>query len=202
MNKKKKNLIIGDHICILCCILLVLFTFNIYGANIIFPKQETGGPSKCVFETKEDLFKSFFKDFYEYILLQPMGKEKLAGYEVNNLNDFYALCKKFDKDDKDNMPWVGNATGEYFLGFIDYCNKLDWYTDFIIFTKYWFASFRTDEGLAKKYERATDYYYTPRDTIIDICKLFYFNDENIPKFLKSKGYLERFINNIPGVMSQ
>lgn len=210
-----KNVFRKIFINVLIVIISFLIIYPSHAESMIIYQKGAGPINEPYYHTKEYVFKEFFKDFFNYIVNDRNGASHLIGYGIYSLDDFYILCSLKNKYTGLDDFSVGNVVGAYFArsdkvenlykqtskdGFVGWCLENHKYEDLILFLVDFFKNYRKDEGLVEKMgEKATDFLYYPHDTIIDVCKLFYYNETNLPSLFRSKGYIDKWLNNIPGV---
>ena len=167
--------------------------------------------------SKEDLFKSFFGEFYNFIKnyksKERNGLEDLEKYNIKSVDDFYKFADWY-ADNKENCYGMGFAFHDYFLTveeggkienqptdtFIGYCYHNGLFKDFINFLITFFAWWRNDEHCTNfnPYNHADDFFNSNWAVLVDTCKLFYFTAETV--FHWQSFRVKYAIDNIPGVI--
>ena len=163
------------------------------------------------FDTKEELFRSYFNDFYRYIIDIRHGLDDIRSYGINNLDEFYIFLQTYEGGQGD-FPSVGRLLGKYFLraeiggsiynqkpedGFVGYCLHNDMYKDATLFFQVFFSNFRKEEGCDLKYEHATDFLALPNDSMIDVIKYFYYTPDTLPKYFTTSSVTRKLIDQVP-----
>lgn len=148
-----------------------------------------------VFETKFDLYQSFFTDFYNFMLKNTDINFKK--YNISNLEDFLKFCSNWSADNNHSFYGVGLAFGKYFVhidvggklkdqpktSFIGYLYQNELYTEFIPFLMRFFEYWRTDEGYtggdADPTNTGNDFFADDWASLVDTCKFFHFSSKNL-----------------------
>ncbi len=169
------------------------------------------------YDSKDDLYNSFFIDFYNFLLNNTdINFEKL---NITNLDDFLLVCKDWNAYNKNSFYGIGDQFSKYFLTievggklenqpdttFIGYCYKNNMYKDFIPFLMTFFAYWRTDEGYtgssSDPSNTGNDFFASSWASLVDTCKFFYFTSANLndtyPWFNSQR--VKDALDNIPGV---
>ena len=169
------------------------------------------------YDSKDDLYNSFFTDFYNFLLNNTdINFEKL---NISNLDDFLLVCKDWNAYNKNSFYGIGDQFSKYFLTievggklenqpdttFIGYCYKNNMYKDFIPFLMTFFAYWRTDEGYtgssSDPSNTGNDFFASSWASLVDTCKFFYFTSANLndtyPWFNSQR--VKDALDNIPGV---
>lgn len=169
------------------------------------------------YDSKDDLYNSFFTDFYNFLLNNTdINFEKL---NISNLDDFLLVCKDWNAYNKNSFYGIGDQFSKYFLTievggklenqpdttFIGYCYKNSMYKDFIPFLMTFFAYWRTDEGYtgssSDPSNTGNDFFASSWASLVDTCKFFYFTSANLndtyPWFNSQR--VKDALDNIPGV---
>lgn len=162
--------------------------------------------------SKRILFKSFFGDFYDFIL-NHNGKEDLELHHIYCKEDFYDYAK-WDADGKDSCYAMGFSFHKYYLTpeesaninnqpdstFIGYCYKNNLYTDFLNFLITFFAWWRNDEGCTAfdPYNHADEFFNSSWAALVDTCKLFYLDSNTVYHWQSFR--VKYALNHIPGVV--
>lgn len=169
------------------------------------------------YDSKDDLYNSFFTDFYNFLLNNTdINFEKL---NITNLDDFLLVCKDWNAYNKNSFYGIGDQFSKYFLTievggklenqpdttFIGYCYKNNMYKDFIPFLMTFFAYWRTDEGYtgssSDPSNTGNDFFASSWASLVDTCKFFYFTSANLndtyPWFNSQR--VKDALDNIPGV---
>lgn len=170
-----------------------------------------------VFQTKKDLYNSFFTDFYNFML--EYTNVDFVRYDIKNLNDFLKFCSTWEADNSHSFYGVGHAFGKYFVhidvagklekqpksSFIGYLYQNELYTEFIPFIMRFFEYWRTDEGYSFSDSDPTntgnDFFADPWASLVDTCKFFHFSSKNLNDtyaWFNSKRVKDS-LDNIPGV---
>lgn len=169
-----------------------------------------------IFETKADLYKAFFTDFYYFI--QTIDNNKLLEYNINNCEDFLSFCMDWNANEGSAFTGVGNALCSYYINneengtfasqpttsFIGYCYHNNKYVDFLEFLEIFFAYWRTDEGYSKTDIHGNDFFYSSWASLVDTCKFFYFSSSTLtdkyPWFTKERSPRVHYaLDNVPQV---
>lgn len=169
------------------------------------------------FLTKEDLYNSFFTDFYNFMLENTDVDFKRYG--IKNLNAFLKFSATWEADDSHSFYGVGHAFGKYFVhkdvggkleeqpktSFVGYLYKRELYTEFIPFLMRFFEYWRTDEGYSFSANdpdnTGNDFFADPWASLVDTCKFFHFTSKNLNDtyaWFKSERVKDA-LDNIPGV---
>lgn len=169
------------------------------------------------YDSKDDLYKSFFTDFYNFLLNNTdVNFEKL---KISNLDDFLLVCKDWNAYNKNSFYGIGDQFSKYYVTievggklenqpdttFIGYCYKNNMYKDFIPFLMTFFAYWRTDEGYtgssSDPSNTGNDFFASAWASLVDTCKFFYFTSSNLndtyPWFNSER--VKDALDNIPGV---
>lgn len=161
--------------------------------------------SQRVFKSRSELSRSFFSDFYYFIVLN-YGTEHLEENGINDYDTFMLLANSFDWKGTSNMYGIGNIAGRYLLQkdvngivenqsdkyFFGYCHQNDLYKEQIAFFTRFFAYWRIDEGYAKTTNYGADIYAESWAPTVDIGKFFYYDSST--SYVKSKRMLDCFDN--------
>ena len=167
------------------------------------------------YEKKEDLFVGYFKDFYDYIIEYRNGENDLKEYNINNLYEFYVFLFTYEGGIK-GFNTASTLLGKYYLkkdiggsiydqkkedGFVGYCIENDKYVQLTEFLVEFFANFRKEEGYTGdgegQYVYGSDFLAAPGDSIVDVIKYFYYNDNTLPKYFDKNSKTRKMINEIP-----
>ena len=169
------------------------------------------------YDSKDDLYNSFFTDFYNFLLNNTdINFEKL---NISNLDDFLLVCKDWNAYNKNSFYGIGDQFSKYYVTievggklenqpdttFIGYCYKNNMYKDFIPFLMTFFAYWRTDEGYtgssSDPSNTGNDFFASAWASLVDTCKFFYFTSANLndtyPWFNSQR--VKDALDNIPGV---
>ena len=169
------------------------------------------------FNSKEELYTSFFTDFYDFLLNKTdVDFQKL---NITDLYDFLLICKDWNAYNKNSFYGVGDKFAKYYLTievggnlenqpettFIGYCYKNNMYQEFIPFLMTFFAYWRTDEGYtgssSDPNNTGNDFFASAWASLVDTCKFFYFTSETLndtyPWFNSER--VKYALDNIPGV---
>lgn len=161
--------------------------------------------------TKDDLFTSFFTDFYNFIINE-CNPEAFAAYDdVNSLSDFLAAAKNFDAGNG-NLTYIGDISCDYFLQkdiggtienqpttkFVGYCYQNGLYTEILPFFIDFFSWWRMDEGYTTSTNNGSDFFAESWAPVVDIAKFFYYTEYT--SYVQTSRVLDCF-RNIPGVLS-
>ena len=167
--------------------------------------------------SKNELFKSFFGEFYKFIKnyksKERVGKNDLKKYNIQSVDDFYKFADWY-ADNRENCYGMGFAFHDYFLTveeggkienqptdtFVGYCYQKGLFKDFFNFLITFFAWWRNDEHCTnfKPYNHADDFFNSNWAVLVDTCKLFYFTAETV--FHWQSFRVKYAIDNIPGVI--
>lgn len=171
------------------------------------------------FESKDILYKSFFSDFYDFLITKTdIDMESLG---VESLEDFLEVCADWNAYGKDSFYGVGDTFSKYYVSveiggkvenqptdtFIGYCYQSGKYIEFInhliIFFEYW----RTDEGYTGGADDpnnlGNDFFAEPWASLVDTCKFFKFTSENLNdtySWFRSER-VKYALDNIPSVIN-
>ncbi len=157
------------------------------------------------FSSKQELFYSFFKDYYEFIV-NNYGYLKLQQNKIYSLADFYNLASSFTWNQYTNMTAIGHVAGQYFLvkdiggkiedqpttHFIGYCYQNNMYVDFILFQIDFFAWWREDEGYTTPTNNGSDFFAESWAPMVDLGKFFYYDEYT--SYVQSARVRDCFIN--------
>ncbi len=165
---------------------------------------------KEVYNSKNDLFRSFFRDFYNFIDVH-YGLDELKSHNINSLNDFYTLASSMTWKENDTlthtqMRGIGNIASKYFLvkdiggsitnqpttHFVGYCYQNNMYVDFLLFQIDFFAWWREDEGYTTPTNNGSDFFAEAWAPLVDLGKFFYYNENT--SYVKSARVRDCFIN--------
>ena len=160
--------------------------------------------------SKDDLFKSFYRDFYRFIKSHH-GKKDLENHHINNLDDFYKYADYY-ADSMENCYAMGFSFHKYFLEvceggalinqsdkkFIGYLYHNNKYLDFLNFLISFFAYWRNDEGCTSfnPYNHADDFFNSSWAALVDTTKLFYFSSETVYHWHSYR--IKYLLDHIPG----
>ncbi len=179
--------------------------------NIRSNKQEIAYVlGQDVFETKEDLYNSYYTDLY-YFILASGGEAHLQKNNVNSLEDFLVLGVNPNGGGTTTMRGIGNIAGNYYLQrdyngllkdqpttkFFGYMYQNNKYTEFLEFLVRFFAYWRIDEHYATETNRGADIFAEAWAPMVDTSKFFYYTNETT--YVKTERMLDCF-NHIPGVL--
>ncbi|MDO5563639.1 MAG: hypothetical protein Q4F88_00200 [Eubacteriales bacterium] len=154
--------------------------------------------SSQVYQSKDDAYKSFFGDFYSYVINYKKAGLQLTKKNIYSLEDFYAYCSKW-LGGTDGMPQVGELLGKYYFkkdtggnlenqtiddGFIGYCLYNKKHVELIHFLCTFFSTWRFDEEYVGIH--GYDFLADPYASMVDTAKFFYYEKETIPKFIYVK----------------
>lgn len=160
--------------------------------------------------TKEDLFTSFFTDFYNFIITK-CDANALTSYNINSASDFLVAAKDFNAGNG-QMTYIGDISCDYFLAkdiwgsienqpaskFVGYCYQNGLYTDVLPFFINFFSWWRADEGYTTPTNNGSDFFAESWAPVVDIAKFFYYSEYT--SYVKTPRVLDCF-RNIPGVLS-
>lgn len=154
-----------------------------------------------VFASKEDLFREFFTEFYNYL------HEYYPDSEVKNypLNDFLNIAIDWNYG-KGTMTGLANIFHEYYVefdqdgivenqsekSFIGYCYKNNKFRSFIKFIITFFAYWRTDEDYSSQDIHGNDFFYNSWASLVDTCKFFCLTYETLFSFQRTERLLSCF----------
>jgi len=168
------------------------------------------------YDTKNDLYTSFFTDFYYFLISSTDCDMDSLG--IKSLDEFLAYCKNWDVGGRSELAGVGNAFGPYYLkverggtfatqpttSFIGYCYQNNKYVDFLEFLEVFFAYWRTDEGYTTPDNYGNDFFASSWAALVDTCKYFYFTSKTLTDKYKWFTYersprVHYMLDNTPGV---
>ncbi len=147
------------------------------------------------YNTKDELYKSYFTDFYNFLI--EFTDVDLAQFEIETLNDFLDFCLDWNANGQNSFYGVGDAFSKYYVTidiggtldeqpettFVGYCYHNDMYLDFIPFLMEFFAYWRTDEGYTGGKDDpnnlGNDFFASAWASLVDTCKFFYFTGDNL-----------------------
>lgn len=155
-----------------------------------------------VYTSKEELFRDFFTDFYDY--LHKFYPEAIEEY---SLNEFLHIASDWNYG-KGTMTGLGALFSKYYLvettngvvedqqvsGFIGYCYQNNKYRSFIKFIITFFAYWRTDEDYSSMDIHGNDFFYNAWAALVDTCKFFHFNYQTLFKFQRTERLLNCFVD--------
>ena len=171
-----------------------------------------------IFESKEELFTSFFTDFYNYIINYKKAGSSLRSQGVNSVEDFLEAASYYDPTSGAGMGKIGNLAGSYYVtkniggkledqtenSFIGWCLKNDRYVDFIYFMEEFFYWWRLDEGYTNGPDdpqgTGSDFFASSWASLVDTAKFFYFTKETLPTYFKTKGHIPAMYDKIPSLI--
>lgn len=161
-----------------------------------------------VYSTKDELYESFFSDYYWFIYGY-YGEEVLTSKGVYDVDDFLTLGRT--PGTQSTKYRVLADTFSYFLTkdvngikenqpestFIGHCIKNNLYEEIIDFFIMFFAYWRIDEGYANQSNYGADFFAEGWAPQVDICKFFNYT-ENTKEVPKTPRVLDCFLS-IEGV---
>ena len=161
-----------------------------------------------VYSTKDELYESFFSDYYWFIYGY-YGEEALTSKGVYDVDDFLTLGRT--PGTQSTKYRVLADTFSYFLTkdvngikenqpestFIGHCMKNGKYEEIIDFFIMFFAYWRIDEGYANQSNYGADFFAEGWAPQVDICKFFNYT-ENTKEVPKTPRVLDCFLS-IEGV---
>lgn len=161
-----------------------------------------------VYSTKDELYESFFSDYYWFIYGY-YGEEALTSKGVYDVDDFLTLGRT--PGTQSTKYRVLADTFSYFLTkdvngikenqpestFIGHCIKNGKYEEIIDFFIMFFAFWRIDEGYANQSNYGADFFAEGWAPQVDICKFFNYT-ENTKEVPKTPRVLDCFLS-IEGV---
>ena len=161
-----------------------------------------------VYSTKDELYESFFSDYYWFIYGY-YGEEALTSKGVYDVDDFLTLGRT--PGTQSTKYRVLADTFSYFLTkdvngikenqpestFIGHCIKNNIYEEIIDFFIMFFAYWRIDEGYANQSNYGADFFAEGWAPQVDICKFFNYT-ENTREVPKTSRVLDCFLS-IEGV---
>lgn len=164
-----------------------------------------------VFETKEELYRSYYADLY-YFILANNGSSNLANNQINSLEDFLVLGVNPNGGGTTNMRGIGNIAGGYYLArdyngllkdqpttkFFGYMYQNNKYEEFLEFLVRFFAYWRIDEKYATETNRGADIFAEAWAPMVDTSKFFYYTADT--SYVKTERMQDCF-NLIPGVLN-
>jgi len=200
-----------------------LTTLEKGSVDVAFQKVEINGSFKIdydlsfdYFETKDDLYKAFFTDYYYFLISYTTCD--MDSYGIENVDDFLSYCKNWNANGGNEMAGLGNAFGRFYLTpttngtietqptttFLGYIYNQGKYLDLIEHLEVFFGYWRTDEGYSLYDEHGNDFYYGAWAAFVDTCKFFYFTSETLPNTYKwftieKSPRVHYMLDNIPGV---
>ena len=167
-----------------------------------------------IFKNKDHLIKSFYSDFYEFIITQPNGLLDLNKKNIYNKEDFIVFASDWYADGMENCYGVGHAFNKYYLEkttdaninsqnnetFIGFLNEKQKYTVFLDFLITFFAWWRNDEKYTtfNPYNYGDQFFYDSWAALVDTAKLFYFTAETVYHWQSFR--VKYALDNIPGVI--
>ena len=192
---------------------------NLYAKYEVVRFEVLCDKNDYLYKTKEDLYVSYFTDFYMFLLEKTdIDFEK---YKINDLNEFLEICLTWDAYNSNSFYGIGNSFSKYYLTievggkledqpdttFIGYCYQNNMYEEFIPFLMTFFAYWRTDEGYtgssSDPNNTGNDFFASAWASLVDTCKFFYFTGDNLndtyPWFKSER--VKDALDNIPGVGS-
>ena len=142
-----------------------------------------------IYSSKQQLFESFFTDFYYYIAAYH-GLNHLKDNNLNNVQDFVNLAGDFTGAGANNLYGIGNIAGRYMLekdingilknqsenGFFGFCYQNNLYQDLLPFFINFFAFWRIDEKYANSSNYGADIFAESWAPTVDIAKFFYYDE--------------------------
>ena len=147
-----------------------------------------------VYSTKDELYESFFSDYYWFIYGY-YGEEALTSKGVYDVDDFLTLGRT--PGTQSTKYRVLADTFSYFLTkdvngikenqpestFIGHCIKNNIYEEIIDFFIMFFAYWRIDEGYANQSNYGADFFAEGWAPQVDICKFFNYTEDTreVPK---------------------
>lgn len=171
------------------------------------------------FESKDILYKSFFSDFYDFLITKTDIDMEILG--VESPEDFLEVCADWNAYGKDSFYGVGDTFSKYYVSveiggkvenqptdtFIGYCYQSGKYIEFInhliVFFEYW----RTDEGYTGGADDpnnlGNDFFAEPWASLVDTCKFFKFTSANLNdtySWFRSER-VKYALDNIPSVIN-
>lgn len=147
------------------------------------------------FLTKNDLYVSYFTDFYNFLVANTTCD--LEKYEIHNIDEFLDYCKTWNANGRNEMAGLGDAFGQYYLlpqagttideqpttHFIGYCYQNGKYLEFLDHLMIFFAYWRTDEGYTGGKDDpnnlGNDFFASAWASFVDTCKFFYFTSKTL-----------------------
>lgn len=175
------------------------------------------------FFNKEQLYKAFFGDFYDYLVNVREASKKLNSKGIENKDDFLSYCQTFEGGAA-GMGHIGNLLGTYFLtidtggklenqknkeGYIGYCLKNNMYVEFIYFLEEFFYYWRLEEGYTNSSSdpngTGSDFLASAWASVVDTAKFFYYDPnreegdpQKLPHYFYNEGdILPTFYDRIP-----
>lgn len=172
---------------------------------------------KLVFESKKDLYNSYFSDFYKF--MKKKTNVSFEQYGIKSKKDFLDFCSDWNANDNHSFYGVGDAFSKYYVEinidsrledqssefFIGYCYENDMYLEFIPFLMNFFEYWRTDEGYTGGKDdpdnTGSDFFAHAWASLVDTCKFFHFTSDNLndtyPWFQSER--VKDALDNIPNV---
>lgn len=167
---------------------------------------------------KEQLFKLYFTEFYNYIVKVRNSGDALSSKGVNSLDEFLKVASTWNGGSA-GMGDIGNLASYYYLkidtggeienqkaedGFIGYCLENNKFVDFIYFIKDFFYWWRLDEGYTNGSGDpngvGSDFLASAWASLVDTAKFFYFEKDTLPEYFISKGHVPEFYDRIPYII--
>ncbi len=170
------------------------------------------------FATKNDLYESFFTDFYNFMIENT--DVDMSKYKIENVDHFLEYCSNWNAGGKSDLYGAGDAFAKYYVKievggklenqptthFIGYCYQNNKYEDFIPFLMQFFAYWRTDEGYtggaSDPNNTGNDFFASAWASLVDTCKFFYFTSQTLndkyPWFNSER--VKDALDNIPSVL--
>lgn len=175
------------------------------------------------FATKEQLFRAFFGDFYDYLINERDLAKRLEKSSIYTKEDFLAFCSTYTGGAA-GMGAIGNLLGSYYLtidtggkledqvnkeGYIGYCLKNNMYVEFIYFIEDFFYYWRLEEGYTggsgDPENTGSDFLASAWASVVDTAKFFYYDPNasdddphKLPSYFFREGYqVPGFYDRIP-----
>ena len=183
--------------------------------NVCFKNSDTKEPleiGKELWRSKKELFRSFYGDFYDFIL-NHNGKEDLEKNNIFTKEDFYNFAD-WNAGGKDSCYAMGFAFHDYYLEaveggliqeqtdekFIGYLYQNGKYLDFLQFLITFFAWWRNDEGCTSfnPYNHADEFFNSNWAALVDTSKLFYLSSETVYHWQSFR--VKYALDHIPGTI--
>ncbi|MCM1259778.1 MAG: InlB B-repeat-containing protein [Prevotella sp.] len=173
-----------------------------------------------IFTSKQQLFISFFSDFYDYIVNYRHASGQLERNNVRSLEDFLSIAGAWSGGGA-GMGAIGNLAGSFYLGidvggkledqtadqgFIGYCLEKNKYVEFIYFLQEFFYHWRKDEGYTggpdDPNHTGSDFLASAWASLVDTAKFFYYEKDTLPSYFIKKGNIPAMYDRIPYVLGE
>lgn len=168
---------------------------------------------------KDQLYVSFFSDFYDYIINYRKQENKLIKSGINNVDDFLKFCSNYTGGAA-GMSEVGNLLSTLYLrqdtggsvynqtsddGFIGYCLENNMYLELVDYLVEFFYWWRIEEGYTNSSSDpegiGSDFLASPWASIVDTAKFFYYDKDTLPHYFTDDENIPYMYDRIPYVIS-